>query len=491
MSTEEPKQPGETDFDFRILRQHRLERGEVVKGTVVSVGSSHVFVDVGGKSEASLELKEVTNDKGEITVKVGDTLEAFVLSTEPEIVLSHSLARNHLNLEALEDAKDLGIPVEGRVTGVNKGGLEVDLKGARAFCPISQIELGYCENASVHIDKVYEFRVIEFAEGGRKLVVSRRALLEEQRQEAAAEVQAQLHEGAEFEGEVTTLQPYGAFVDIGGVQGMVHISQIGLGHIGHPEEVLRVGQKVRVKVMKVEPDPKHPDRQRIALSMRALMGDPWEQVAASLHEGSEVQGKVVRLQPFGAFVEIAPGIDGLVHISELADRRIQHPSEAVEVGQTVNATVLKVDVAAHRISLSLRGAGEGGATAGGPLSVGSVVDVVVDKVKPFGLLVRIKSAGRGGRGLIPIEETGAGRNANLRRSHPEGTELKAMIVTVEPETGKLRLSLRAVADQEERAEFSSFVGDAPAAAPGSSSSSSSRSLGTLGDLLQKSLAKKK
>lgn len=488
MSTEEPK-PGDADeFDFRILRRRRLERGEVVKGTVVSVGSSHVFIDVGGKSEASLELKEVTDDKGEVTVKVGDTLEAFVLSTEPELVLSHSLARGHLNLEALEDAKDLGIPVEGRVTAVNKGGLEVDLKGARAFCPISQIELGYCENAAVHIDKVYEFRVIEFAEGGRKLVVSRRALLEEQRQEAAEAVQAQLHEGAEFEGEVTTLQPYGAFVDIGGVQGMVHISQIGLGHIGHPEEVLRVGQKVRVKVMKVEPDPKHPDRQRIALSMRALLGDPWEQVAASLHEGSEVQGKVVRLQPFGAFVEIAPGIDGLVHISELSDRRVQHPSEAVEVGQTVKATVLKVDVAARRISLSLRGAGET-SLPGGALSVGSLVDVVVEKVRPFGLLVRIKAAGRGGRGLIPIEETGAGRNANLRRSHPEGSELKAMIITVEPDTGRLRLSLRAVSDQEERAEFSEFVGGGPT--PASPAGGGGKSLGTLGDLLQKSLSKNK
>jgi small subunit ribosomal protein S1 len=360
MSNEELPKPGDPDFDFRILRRRRLERGEVVKGTVVSVGSSHAFIDVGAKSEASLDLKELTDERGEVTVKVGDVIEAFVVSTEPEVVLSHSLARERLNLEGLEDAHDMGIPVKGRVTGVNKGGLDVDLNGVRAFCPVSQIELGYCENPSSHIDSVYDFRVIEFAEGGRKVVVSRRALLEEQRQEAAEAVQAQLQEGAEFEGEVTTLQPYGAFVDIGGVQGMVHISQIGHGHIGHPQEVLRVGQRVRVKVLKVEPDPKHPDRQRIALSMRALLGDPWEEVAATLREGSTVEGKVVRLQPFGAFVEIAPGVDGLVHVSEFSDRRVKHPSEAVEVGQSVKATVLKVDLPARRLSLSLRGSDTGG-----------------------------------------------------------------------------------------------------------------------------------
>ncbi len=490
MSDEFLPKPSDPEFDFRFFRRRRLERGEIVKGMVVSVGSSHVFIDVGAKSEAALDLKEVMNDDGQVMVKVGEEVEAYVLATEPEVVLSYSLARKALNAEALEDAHDMGIPVEGRVTGVNKGGLEVDLHGTRAFCPISQIELGYCEDATQHLEKVYEFRVIEYSEGGRKVVVSRRALLEEARQEEAEAIQDQLKVGAEFEGEVKTLQPYGAFVDIGGVQGMVHISEITHGHIEHPQDALRVGQKVRVKLTKIEADPKHPDRQRLALSIRALLGDPWA-AAGHLHEGDEVEGKVVRMQPFGAFVQIAPGVDGLIHVSELSDRRVNHPSDVLQVGQSVKATILKLDPATHRISLSLRGgaAGSGlGGAASGEQSVGNVVEVVVDKVKPFGLLVRLKGVTRGGRGLIPTEETGSGRNANLRRSFPEGTELKAMIVSVE-EGGKLRLSLRAASEHEERAEFSSFVGGgAPAAGAPASDGKAPASLGTLGDLLARKLS---
>jgi small subunit ribosomal protein S1 len=469
-------------------RRQRLEVGQVIKGTVVSVGSSHVFVDVGTKSEASLDRKEVTDETGAVQLKVGDTVEAYVVAHEPEVVLSYALARSHLNVAQLQDAHDLGIPVEGRVTGVNKGGLEVDFNGARAFCPISHVDVVYCEDATVHVGRVYPFRVMEFADDGRKIVVSRRALLEEERREAAESIQAQLHEGAEFEGEVKTLQPYGAFVELGaGVQGMIHISEIAHGHIDHPQDVLRVGQRVRVKVTRIERDAKHPDRQRIALSMRALLGNPWDQAASSLREGAEVEGKVVRLQPFGAFVEIVPGVDGLIHISEMTDRRISHPSEAVEVGQSVKVTVLKVDATARRISLSLRGRD---AAASEELAVGSVVTAVVDQVKPFGLLARIKGAGRNARGLIPAEETGTGRNANLRRSFPEGTELKVMVTAVEPDTGRIRLSLKAVDEQDERDDYSKFVGNAPDR-PAVTESNAPTSLGTLGDLLKNAASKTK
>jgi small subunit ribosomal protein S1 len=318
-------------------------------------------------------------------------------------------------------------------------------------------------------------------------VVSRRAVLEEQRQEAKAEVEAQLVDGAEFEAEVVSLQAYGAFVDVGGgVQGMVHISEIGHAHIEHPQEVLQVGQKVRVKVMRIERDPKHPDRLRVGLSMRALLGDPWEAALAHLREGDTIDGKVVRLQPFGAFVELSPGVDGLIHISELSDRRVQHPSDVVQVGQTVKATVIKIDATAKRISLSLRGED---VITDDALAAGAVVDVVVDKIKPFGLLVKIKGAGRNARGLVPIEETGAGRGqqTNLRRAYSEGAELKAMITAVEPDTGRIRLSLRAATEQEEQGDYAKFLGPSEPAKP--AASKSERGVGSFGELLMKSLKK--
>ncbi len=473
------------EMDFRMPQMNHLEVGKIIEGTVVAVGSSHVFIDVGSKSEASLDLKEVTSEEGEISLKEGDKIQAYIVAIEPEIELSYALARGHLNLEALEDAHDLGLPVEGKVTGINKGGLEVEFNGARAFCPISQIELGYCEDASVHLEKKLSFRITQFAEEGRNIVVSRRALLEEEQQEAAANTQEMLVEGAEFDGTVITLQPYGAFVDIGGIQGMVHISEISQSHIEHPSEALTVNQTVRVKVTRIENDPKNPKRQRVALSIRALQGDPWEEILPTLSEGTPVTGKIVRLQPFGAFVEIKPGVDGLIHISELSDRRINHPSEVVEVGQNVNATILKVDASARRISLSLRDREEG---AAGELSVGAIVEVVVNRIKPFGLLVNIKGQGSNARGLIPAEETGTGRNANLRRAFPEGTELRAMITSVEPESGKIRMSLQACAEQEERADFSQFI-DTGAAK--TQEKAAPQSLGTFGDLFKQSLTKNK
>jgi len=410
-------------------------------------------------------------------------VEAYVISVEPELMLSHAMARTHLNLKGLEDAKDMGIPVEGKVTGLNKGGLEVDLNGARAFCPISQIELGFCEDASAYVGQTLNFRVTELTEEGRNIVVSRRALLEEERQEAAAATEAMLHEGAEFEGEVITLQPYGAFVDIGGVQGLVHISEISHGRIEHPDQALEVGQKVKVRVLTIQPDAKHPERLRIGLSIRALLGNPWEEAAGKLKEGASMEGTVVRLQNFGAFVELTPGVDGLIHISEMSDRRIKHPSEVVEVGQKVQVTIIKVDHAAGRIGLSLKGQDEGG---GGDLIVGSVVDVVVDQVKPFGLFVKIKGYGRDGRGLVPAEETGAGRNANLRRAFPEGSEHKAMILAIEPDSGKKKLSFSAVADQVEAADYQQFVGKSAGKA---SVGKAKESLGTLGDMLKAAMKK--
>jgi small subunit ribosomal protein S1 len=256
------------------------------------------------------------------------------------------------SMRKLKEAFESKIPVQGHVRATNKGGFEVGLPGARAFCPFSQIEIGYCEKPEEYVGRRFPFVIITFERNGKNIVVSRRHLLQEEAKEAAKKTRERLAVDAVFEGVVRRLQPYGAFVDIGGIDGLVHVSQIRHGHVGDPREVLHVGDKVQVKVLKIEePGSK---KERISLSMKDLVPDPWDTVEEQLPAGQPTVGKVVRLTDFGAFVELLPGVDGLIHISEIANERIGHPSEVLQVGQEVQPRVLSVDRTSQRISLSLR-----------------------------------------------------------------------------------------------------------------------------------------
>ncbi|MBW2735322.1 MAG: S1 RNA-binding domain-containing protein [Deltaproteobacteria bacterium] len=334
--------------------------GERISGTVVAVSESHVFVDVGAKAEASISVEEFRS-KDEEPPAVGETVLAYVTADDPEIELSRALGEQPLDIEAIQQARDLKLPVRGKVTALNKGGLEIDLNGVRAFCPLSQIELGRCEDAERYVGETIDLRIQEIKEGGRNVVVSRKALLQEEQAEQADAIKEHLVEGAELDGEVRSIQAYGAFIDLGGgFQGMVHVSEIAHARIEHPNEALKEGEKVRVKVLKIQPDPKRPERKRIGLSIKALAGDPWTSGVAALKEGETVEGEVVRLQPYGAFIQLSPGVDGLAHVSELSDRHIKHPSEVLTIGQKVQARVLNVDLDAKRVSLSLKDASSEG-----------------------------------------------------------------------------------------------------------------------------------
>jgi small subunit ribosomal protein S1 len=332
--------------------------GDRVKGRILSLGPERAFVDLGAKAEGSIDLAELTDDDGQLTVQVGDPIEAVVISRDEQsgtLVLGSGSGRRPHDGVALEEAYRGQLPVQGLVTGVTKGGVEVQIAGARGFCPASQIDIRFVEDLQELVGQHLTFRITRY-EGGRRvnLVVSRRAILEEEQQVRAAETRARLAVGAVLEGTVTALKDYGAFVDLGGVEGMVHVSELALERVTHPQDVLKVGQSVEVSVLRIEKtgNPKHPDK--IALSIRALAPDPWEDVEQRFAVGSRVQGRVTRLQPFGVFVELAPGVEGLVHISELgAARRVAHPHEVVNAGDRVEATVLGVDVERRRISLSL------------------------------------------------------------------------------------------------------------------------------------------
>jgi small subunit ribosomal protein S1 len=337
--------------------------GDQVTGKVISVGKDAVFVDVGGKAEGVLERTQVSDAEGKLLVKIGDIVEARVVADAGgTLTLRVKLGRGPQASSELVQAFELGIPVEGVVTEVIKGGVAVDVAGVRGFCPASQLDVRFIDDLAVYVGQRLTFRITRYEP--RNLVLSRRALLEEDNAKLAAETRKKLEVGAVLRGKVVGFKPFGAFVDIGGIEGMLHVSELGYARVEKPEDVLALGQEVDVAILKIEPASKgeKPERERISLSLKALATDPWRDAATTLVEGARVKGKITRLQPFGAFVEIAPGVEGLVHISELgAGRRINHPKEVVSPGQDVEAQVLTIDLERRRIGLSLASSTDGNA----------------------------------------------------------------------------------------------------------------------------------
>jgi small subunit ribosomal protein S1 len=356
----------ETDFAALMRELEKTEQavaerpkaGDRVKGKVIAIDDEQVFVDLGGKSEGVMDSGNLKDGEGNLTVAVGDDLEAVIASIDAEtgtVMLGGKHGKSLHGAEELEAAYRQGLPVEGSITGITKGGLEVRIAGHRAFCPASQADIRFIEDLSSMVGEHHAFRITKFEPGRRlNMVVSRRALLEEERAAQAEALKEQLKEGAVLNGTVVGIKEFGAFVDLGGVEGMVHISEMAMTRIRHPEDVVSLGQEVEVAVLRVEEtgNPKRP--QKVALSIRALAKDPWSDAPSRYGAGTRVDGRVTRLQPFGAFVELEPGLEGLIHISELgAGRRLNHPQEVLSTGQDVSVTVLKVEPDRKRIGLSL------------------------------------------------------------------------------------------------------------------------------------------
>jgi len=334
--------------------------GDQITGKVISIGKDAVFVDIGGKAEGQLERAEVSDPNGKLLVKLGDTIEARVVGDAGGVLtLRVKIGRGPEARAELQQAQELGIPVEGTVTEVIKGGVAVDVAGVRGFCPASQIDVRFVDDLAIYVGQRLTFRITRYEP--RNLVLSRRVLLEEDNARRAAETRKKLEPGAVLRGKVVGFKPFGAFIDLGGIEGMLHVSELGYARVEKPEDMLSLGQEVDVAVLKIEPAAKGDKAgERISLSLKALASDPWRDTAAGLVEGTRVRGKITRLSQFGAFVEIVPGVEGLVHISELgAGRRINHPREVVSVGQEVEAVVLSVDHERRRIGLQMAAAGDG------------------------------------------------------------------------------------------------------------------------------------
>lgn len=364
----------------------RPKAGDLVRGVITTIGKDAVFVDVGGKSEGVLGRDQVVNEDGSLRVKVGDTVEARVSDDRGgTLQLRIKLGRGPEARAELVQAMELGIPVEGKVTGAIKGGLEVEVAGVRGFCPASQANARFVADLTTMIGQVLEFRITQYERGN--LVLSRRALLEEENAKKAAELRGRLEVGAILPGKVVGFIPVGAFIDLGGIEGMIHVSQLGYGRVAKPEDVLSLDQEVQVQVLKIE-QAEPGKKPRIGLSLKTLQADPWVEATRDLPVGGRMTGQITRLADFGAFVQVAPGVEGLVHISELgAGKRINHPKEVVAVGQAVEVTILSIDVDKHRLSLSIEGAARAAeqadlveARAASPSAPGSL-GTLADKLK--------------------------------------------------------------------------------------------------------------
>jgi small subunit ribosomal protein S1 len=329
----------------------RPRKGSRLTGKIVRIEAGEVIVELPGGLEGRLDPAEVRTPEGKVNRSVGEQVRVRVLEggQRPRVTLKG--VRKPGNLPAVLEAWRAGTPVRGKVTGVNKGGLVVYVMGIRAFCPISQIDRHYVEEPERFVGRKLSFRVSSADEKGRNVVLSRRALLEEELREKAEDLRRNLRVGQEVRGVVARIRPFGAFVDLGGLDGLVHVSEISHARVQDPAEVLKVGQELTLKVVRIENLGQ--ENERISLSLKQLQEDPWERFAAGLKTGEKVRGKVVRVVDFGAFLEIAPGVDGLVHVSALAEARVEHPSEIVRPGDEVEAWVISVDRDARRISLSL------------------------------------------------------------------------------------------------------------------------------------------
>lgn len=334
--------------------------GELVKGKVISVGRDAVFVALAdGRTEGMLELEELRDADGKITVKVGDEVEARIaeLGDRAEVVVLRKVAaRGKAAPEELEQAFTLGLPIEGTVSAVNKGGLDVTIAGVRAFCPISQLELRSVEDPAPYVGRKLTFRITKYETDrrGLNMVVSRRVLLEEEARARGAETRARLTTGAVLPGTVVAIKDFGAFVDLGGIEGMLPASELGFQRGVRPADMLSVGQTLQVQVLRIEKtdDPRRPER--ISLSLKALERDPWEDLTERFPPGSKATGKVTRVEAYGAFIELAPGIEGLAHVGELSGgKQVRHARELVKVGDTREVTVLSIDRERRRVSLGI------------------------------------------------------------------------------------------------------------------------------------------
>jgi len=465
-------------FEKSTKQAVRFTPGQKIKARIVSISGDLAFIDLGDKSEGAINLSEFRDKEGNLQVKTGDEFDVFFVSVENGIRKFTTLIRGYsaISLKNIRDAFEAEIPVQGEIKREVKGGFEVLVGDVRCFCPFSQIDLKGGREGGVYLGRTFPFEVLEYGENGKNIILSRRSVLEKEKAEKVQKLKETLQAGMEVVGTVRSVMNFGAFVDLGGIDGLIPASEISWIRNGRPSDILSLGQQVTARILSVDWE-----NNKLSLSLKAMEPDPWKHVAGTYAEGSRVSGKIVRLTPFGAFVTLEPGIDGLIHISNLGTgRRINHPKEVVEVGQTLEAYVLSVDADNRKISLSINPKVEPEKIS--LPGLGEILEGKVEKIMPFGVFVKLKS---GLTGLVPNSEMATAQGSDHKKMFPEGSDMKVAVIEVDHESNKVKLSRKAAMDMAVKQEYEVYLTESRQA------DGSSGGLGTLGDLLKAKLEGKK
>jgi small subunit ribosomal protein S1 len=472
------------------VKATQYRRGQTIEGTIVAIGPEVAFVDVGGKGEAVIDIAELKNADGVLEFKAGDAVQATVTSTAGGITLSRRLMRGAATARQLADAFEARLPVEGKVERVVKGGYEIRIAGERAFCPLSQIDVVRTADPATHVGRVYTFRIIEYKEGGKNVVVSRRALLEEEQRASAAEVRRSIVPGAVLTGRVVSVRDFGAFVDLGGgVQGLLHVSDMGWSHVSNTSNIVAAGEEITVKVLRVDEA-----TQKISLGLKQLSEDPWSHVGTTYEVGQVRTGRVTRVAEFGAFVELEPGVEGLAHASTFAPTGAREDwKRQVPAGMSGAFEILSIDLGQKRIGVALVEEGSGRALRQGSgqaqgaapsresgIVPGARLTGKVERHEKFGVFVFLAP---GRTGLMPLSETGVARDADVAKTFPVGSDVEVVVLEVDSSGRRIRLSRKAVQEAQEAEELREYT-ERPDATP-------AEPFGSLGDQLRDALNARK
>ncbi|MDH3972989.1 MAG: 30S ribosomal protein S1 [Deltaproteobacteria bacterium] len=437
----EKEQSGEDSFaDLFEESLKGLKEGEVVKGTIVDLNQDYVVVDIGYKSEGTIEVSEFLDEDGNVEVKPGDEVQVFIVKREDKEgkpVLSRQRALAMKIWIDVEEASKSGATIRGRITDVIKGGYFVDIKGVKAFLPGSQVDLRPVRDMASLVGKVFDFRVLSVDRGKNNIVVSRRVILEEEREGKKKEALENIEEGVSVKGIVKNITNYGAFLDVGGIDGLLHITDISWGRVNHPSEVLNVGDEVDVKVLKFDRE-----KVRLTLGLKQTMPDPWTAAVEKYPIGSKVNGKVVSLMDYGAFVQLEDGFEGLVHVSEMSwTKKIKHPSQIVKVGDEVEVVVLDIDTESRRVSLGLK------QIEPNPWDiiesnypVGSKVSGTVKSVTDFGIFIGFEE---GIDGMVHVSDLSWTKKVkDPSELFKEGDDVEAVVLAIDRENEKFSLGVK-------------------------------------------------
>ncbi len=434
---------GEDNFEAlfeEYLRNEKVREGEIVKGRVIRVTKEHVLIDIGYKSEGQVSIQEFLDDEGHVSVKENDLVDVYLDAIEDEdglVELSKEKADKLKIWETISEAAERDELVEGVITSRVKGGLTVDI-GVKAFLPGSQVDLRPSRNLEKYIGQRYKFKIIKFNKRRGNIVLSRRALLEKEREELKTKTLQSLQEGMIVTGIVKNITEYGCFVDLGGIDGLLHITDMSWGRVNHPSELFEVGDEVKVKVLKFDAE-----SERVSLGLKQISDDPWLNAAERYHVNDRVKGKVVSLTDYGAFVELEEGIEGLIHISEMSwTKRVKHPSKLLSMGDIVEAQILDIDTGAKRISLGMKQVETNPwTTLRERYPAGSVVRAKIRNITNFGIFLGIED---GIDGLVHISDLTWSQKAR----HPQdlnfkkGDEVEAVVLNIDVEKERFSLGIK-------------------------------------------------